>query len=97
MEVLADRSGDRGEAVLGRGIGTEAVKLLRDFGFQREGADAIFGCDIANYNLASLRVFQKAGFEVDEVVERPPGSKSRLSTGLIITRERCRQLIASKA
>jgi len=29
-----------------QGLGSEALRLLVDFGFSRDGADAIFGCDI---------------------------------------------------
>ena len=46
-----------------QGIGTEVINLLSQFGFEMEAAEAIFACDIANYNLRSLKAFQNAGFE----------------------------------
>jgi len=41
------------------------IRLLAAFGFEHERADLIFGCDIAEDNHASLRAFEKAGFQVD--------------------------------
>src|SRR6266496_2904718 len=45
----------------GSGIGTEVVRLLTVFAFEHEQADFVFGCDVADYNLASRKVFQKVG------------------------------------
>lgn len=66
----------------GMGIGTEAIRLLTDFGF-RLGTQAIYIPDVAGYNLASLRAFQKAGYSV--VCERPhpAGSKAPITYDLI--------------
>jgi aminoglycoside 6'-N-acetyltransferase len=61
----------------GRGIGTKVIHLLTRFGFEDENAVMIFGCDIADYNLASLKAFQKAGFEIDGKIEQPKESKAR--------------------
>ncbi len=47
----------------GKGIGTEAVGLLVELGFEKENADAIFGCGVSDYNVRSLKMFQKLGFE----------------------------------
>ena len=33
-----------------QGYGTEAIRLLAAFGFEKEDADLIFGCSIADYN-----------------------------------------------
>ncbi len=50
----------------GRGIGTEAIRLLTAFGFDQEHADYVFGCDVADYNLASQKAFQKAGYQLSK-------------------------------
>ena len=76
------------KALWGRGIGTEVLRMLVDFGFDEEGVDVIFGCDIADYNPRSLRAFQKAGFEHYGTVPQPPGAKSRLCYDMVLTRDR---------
>ncbi|MDQ1326732.1 MAG: aminoglycoside 6-N-acetyltransferase, partial [Candidatus Poribacteria bacterium] len=48
----------------GYGIGTEVIRLLTEFGFQKQGTDMIFGCHIADYNVRSLRAFQKVGYRI---------------------------------
>lgn len=35
-----------------RGIGQEVIRLLTEFGFLKENADIIIGCDITDYNIA---------------------------------------------
>ena len=72
----------------GRGLGTEVIRLLTKFAFEREKADFVFGCDIADYNLASLRAFQKAGYQVETKIEQPPGGKVHYCYDLILSRER---------
>lgn len=47
----------------GRGYGSEAIRLLVEFGFGRVGADAIYGLVSAG-NPRSVRAFQKCGFVV---------------------------------
>ena len=34
----------------GKGLGTEMIHILTQFGFEQEHADAIFGCGVADYN-----------------------------------------------
>ncbi len=71
----------------GQGIGTKAVCLLVEFGFLKEGADVIFGCDIADYNIASLRLFHKAGFEIDAKIKQSPDSKAHYCYDQILRKE----------
>ncbi|MEF8873600.1 MAG: GNAT family N-acetyltransferase [Candidatus Thermoplasmatota archaeon] len=49
----------------GKGIGTEVIKMLVRFGFDEIGADLIFGCDVMDYNVRSLKTAKKAGFEIE--------------------------------
>jgi len=79
------------KALWGRGIGTRAVRLLTRFGFEEERADAIFACDVADYNPRSLRAFQRVGFEVCETTPQPPGAKARHCHDLMLTRENYRK------
>jgi RimJ/RimL family protein N-acetyltransferase len=75
------------KALWGGGIGTAAIRLLTRFGFERERADAIFGCDIADYNPRSRRAFEKNGFVVDAAYPEPPALKARVRFDLVLTRE----------
>lgn len=75
------------KALWGRGLGTEVVRLLVRFGFEREGADAIFACDIADYNPRGLALFQRVGFKPHATIPQPPGGKARACYDLILTRE----------
>lgn len=68
----------------GRGLGTEMIRLLTAFAFDREHADIVFGCDIADDNIASLRAFQKAGYKMAARIEQPPGRKARYCFDLTI-------------
>ena len=79
----------------GQGIGTAALRLLTRFGFEQERADAIFGCDIADYNPRSRRAFAKAGFILDAEYPQPPASKAQVCADLVLTRARWRSLQAS--
>ncbi len=71
------------KALWGRGLGTEAIGLLADFAFGHEHADAVFACDVADYNHGSLRAFQKAGFSVCATHPQPPGNKAHIKHDLI--------------
>ena len=66
----------------GRGYGTEAIRLLVDFGFQRERADAIFAPVMAD-NHRSQRAFQKNGFTCHARFQEPDG---RVNTDLVVWR-----------
>jgi aminoglycoside 6'-N-acetyltransferase len=72
----------------GKGIGTEVVRLLAKFGFEQENADAIFACDVRDYNVASMRMFEKAGFEICSKIKQRPGSKGLYSHDLALKREK---------
>jgi RimJ/RimL family protein N-acetyltransferase len=61
----------------GRGLGSQVIQVLTAFAFTDEHADWVFGCDIADYNPASLRAFQKAGYRMIGTNPQPAGSKAR--------------------
>jgi RimJ/RimL family protein N-acetyltransferase len=75
------------KALWGRGLGTDTIHTLTRFGFEQERADAIFGCDIADYNQRSLRAFQRAGFRIDATMPQPPGRKASTVTDVVMLRE----------
>ena len=60
-----------------KGLGTEIIRALVDFGFAEEKADFIFACDIADYNPRSRAAFAKVGFRVVDHIAQPPGGKAR--------------------
>jgi RimJ/RimL family protein N-acetyltransferase len=70
----------------GQGIGTETIRLLTRFAFQQEGADALFGCFVADNNPHSYRAFQRVGYQIVETIECDPGSKPRFEYTLRLTR-----------
>ncbi|MCY4114028.1 MAG: GNAT family N-acetyltransferase [Chloroflexi bacterium] len=55
-------------ALWGQGLGREAVGLLLDFGFRREGVDVIYACVDAD-NARSRRMFASLGFAVEAGVD----------------------------
>lgn len=71
------------KAFWGQGHGTEAIRLLSRFAFDQEQADLVFGCDVAEDNLASRRAFEKAGYTVAGRIEQPAGSKARVRCDLV--------------
>jgi aminoglycoside 6'-N-acetyltransferase len=70
----------------GQGLGTEVIQLLSTFAFDEQEADLVFGCDIADYNAASLKAFQKAGYTIDTQVEQPDGEKAQYCYDLVLAR-----------
>ena len=71
-------------AAWGQGIGGAVVRLLVEFAFGRERADAVFACDVADYNAASRRIFERAGFTVCAATDQPPGAKARVAYDLVL-------------
>ena len=69
----------------GQGLGTEVIQLLTAFAFDEQGAELVFGCDVADYNPASRKAFQKAGFTVDAEIEQPVVMKARYCYDLVLT------------
>ncbi|MCY4603671.1 MAG: GNAT family N-acetyltransferase [Gemmatimonadetes bacterium] len=59
-----------------KGLGTEIIRALVDFGFSEEKAELIFACDIADYNPRSRAAFAKVGFQVVAHIAQPPGGKA---------------------
>jgi len=72
----------------GQGIGTEVIRLLTEFGFLKESANIIFGCDIADYNIGSLRAFQKVGYEMVSKIKENPGRKANYTYDVTLTKEK---------
>jgi RimJ/RimL family protein N-acetyltransferase len=73
-------------ALWGRGLGSEAIRLLVGLAFGAEGADALV-CFCGGHNPRSRRAFQKAGFRVLRTVPRPGGGKTTFGFDLLLTRE----------
>jgi RimJ/RimL family protein N-acetyltransferase len=53
-----------GGASVGKGIGTEALRLLLDFGFREIGLNRI-QLEVFAYNARAIRAYEKAGFVVE--------------------------------
>jgi RimJ/RimL family protein N-acetyltransferase len=72
----------------GHGLGTDAIRTLTRFGFEKEGADLIFGCEIADYNPRSRRAFEKVGYKLDAEIELPVGRKAQCEYDVVMSREK---------
>ena len=70
----------------GRGHGTEMIRLLTRFAFEREHADFIFGCDIADDNIPSLRAFKRVGYDIDSLPQQPAADRTLRCYDLVISR-----------
>ena len=66
----------------GRGIMTQAVKLVCKFGFQKLGLRRIYAAVFAN-NKASARVLEKSGFKYDGRIKRHYKKDGRLIDALM--------------
>jgi RimJ/RimL family protein N-acetyltransferase len=75
------------KALWGQGLGTEMIHLLTQFALEQESADLVFGCDIADYNPRSLKAFQNAGYQIDAIIQQPPGSKAARCYDVMRARE----------
>lgn len=71
------------KAYWGRGIGTAAIRMLVEFGFETDDADAIFAMDVADANPRSRRAFEKAGFELYDAVSQPADARANASYDLV--------------
>lgn len=71
----------------GQGLGTDTIRTLTRFGFAEEPAELIFGL-VSDYNTRSRRAFARVGYIVDDAVPEPPGSKTKISYDLVMTRAR---------
>lgn len=80
------------KAYWNQGFGTETIDRLVDFGFHEQGADRIFGCDIADHNIRSRHAFEKAGFRVAAKLPQPAGEKARFVSDLVIAVEHWRSI-----
>lgn len=58
-----------GEPYWGKGIATKAVKLITEYGFNKLGLVRIYS-GVFDYNKASQRVLEKAGFKLECVFEQ---------------------------
>ena len=74
------------KSLWGQGIGTRTIRLLVKLAFEKEGADTVFGCDIADYNIGSQRAFEKNGFTADGQHQQPAGSKATIVYDYVLSR-----------
>jgi RimJ/RimL family protein N-acetyltransferase len=72
----------------GRGYGTRAISLLTHFAFESEHADAVFACDVADFNARSLAAFRRAGFQECFTREERTGIEKRVRHDLRLDRAR---------
>ena len=68
-----------------QGIGTVAIRLLTGYAFGNEKADIIYNPDIADYNIRSLRAFQKAGYRIVSENTQAPGAKAQKTYDLALS------------
>jgi RimJ/RimL family protein N-acetyltransferase len=52
-----------------KGVGTEVVRILTEFGFEQENADILLACDVPDSDLQSKNAFSKNGYVIlDELI-----------------------------
>lgn len=78
--TIADKS------LWGHGYGSRAIRLLVDFGFREQQANALFACDVASDNSRSRRAFENVGFRVIDAAEWPEGLPGRPTCDLALFR-----------
>ena len=71
----------------GRGYGTDTIRTLTRWAFEDQGADMVFGCEVADYNPRSRRAFERAGYLEDQRVQEPAGAQARWSYDLALRRD----------
>jgi len=64
------------KAYWGRGIGTQCVKMLVDLAFYRENVDVLH-CICEDYNVRSVRMWEKLGFSRALAKPLPPNYKGK--------------------
>lgn len=74
-----------GEACWGRGIATEAVRVLTEWGFSRIGLLRIHAL-VFEANPASIRVLEKAGFELEGRMRNAVVKSGRVMDQLLFAR-----------
>lgn len=67
----------------GTGLGTEATKILVDYGFKKLGLDVI-GLSVVLENKSAIRVYEKAGFQVKEIKKGYYNHDGNLLDGVIM-------------
>lgn len=70
----------------GKGLGTEAIRLLVKLAFEHEGVDVLV-CFTGGHNPRSRRAFEKAGFTVLRTVPEPESQRSSFGYDLVLTRQ----------
>lgn len=75
------------KSLWGQGLGTDTIRTLTKFGFEKESSDLIFGL-VGDYNLRSIGAFKRAGYVVEAEIEDPLGEKSKFTYDLVIRRDK---------
>jgi lincosamide nucleotidyltransferase A/C/D/E len=76
----------RDESAWDRGTATQAIRTLTHFAFDREGADAIFACDIVKRDMRAIRALQDAGYTEEVRRQAPARTKGEETIDLVIWR-----------
>jgi aminoglycoside 6'-N-acetyltransferase len=75
-----------------RGIGTEVIRTLVEFGFEKDCADIIFGM-VYSHNERSRHVFEKVGFQETDRFRQKAGSKAEYQYELSLSKEKYFKLL----
>ncbi len=74
------------KAYWGRGIGTVAINLLTELGFEFEGADALVACNVGDHNPRGRRAFERDNYVVLRE-NQPKDGRGTPTYDLILRRE----------
>ena len=75
------------KALWNKSLGTETISTIVDFGFGKESADLMFGCDVSDHNHRSKKAFKTAGFRLASENRQPPGDKAKFTYEIVISRD----------
>ncbi|MCK4905100.1 GNAT family N-acetyltransferase [bacterium] len=64
----------------------DIIRTVTKFGFDKENADMIFGCDIPDDNKQSLKAFKKVGYQIYDKVRQLQGSKSQYLYNVVLVK-----------
>lgn len=76
----------RDESAWDRGGTAQAIRMLTQFAFDRERADAIFGCDISERDSRSLRAVREAGYMEEVRWQAPAQMNGKETIDMVIWR-----------
>lgn len=68
-----------------QGIGSRVIRMLTEFGFEKQNADKIFYLP-GDYNKRSIRAAEKVGYKIHAIIEVDGNKKAKYDLNMMMTR-----------